>query len=51
MAPSNKRDPPPEELIRIRAKEAAKLKNKWAVASDETLKEQIDLSLFNHDND
>jgi hypothetical protein len=41
---------PPEELIKIRAKEAEKLREHWAKASDKDLKETIDLSLFNYEH-
>lgn len=49
MTEPNPREPP-EELIRLRAKKATELRKKWEKAAYESLKKEIDLSIFNHDN-
>jgi hypothetical protein len=38
----------PEELIKARAEAAEKRKRHWSKVSEKELKENIDLSLFNH---
>jgi hypothetical protein len=39
----------PEELIKTRAEAAEKRKRHWSKVSEKELKENIDLSLFNHE--